>query len=130
MTLEFSGTDKYEKQINTVKTLKNLAKKYNLAIILVAHPNKSSTQNREPHVFEISGASEIPNLADYIFKILRGEDDQSLLMLLKNRVTGIQKKKLKLSFDTLRKRFYSESYREVARDFGYKPKWEQSSIYD
>lgn len=131
MTLEFSGSDKYEKQINTAKTLKNLAQKYNLAIILVAHPNKSSTMNKEPHVFEISGASEIPNLADYIFKIYKANEEyKTVITVMKNRITGIQKKKLELNFDADRKRFYTESFKELAKDFGYRPNWVQGSIYD
>lgn len=130
MTLEFSGSDKYEKQINTVKTLKSLCQKYNLVIILVAHPNKSSGITKEPNVFEISGASEIPNLADYIFKIMRGKDNQSKIFLLKNRITGIQKRNINLNFDENRKRFYTNSYIEITKDFGYKPKWEQTSLYD
>ena len=64
MTIECSGSDKYEKQINVIKSLKNLAKHYNIVIILVAHSNKNSIMRREPHVFDISGASEIANLSD------------------------------------------------------------------
>ena len=127
MTLECSGSDKYEKQINTVKMLKSLAKKYNLAIILVAHPNKSVTMNRESHVFEISGASEIPNLADYILKLERGED-KTVASILKNRITGIQKKSLNLKFDANRRRFYTKNKDELSRDYGYKPKVEQTTF--
>lgn len=128
MTLECSGSDKYEKQINAVKALKDLAKKYDLAIILVAHPNKSSTFNREAHVFEISGASEIPNLADYIFKMNR-EKEFTQILVLKNRINGIQKKGMKVEFNSARKRFFSSSRDELKKDFGYNPVWEQSSFY-
>lgn len=121
MTLECSGSDKYEKQINTVKMLKSLAKKYDLAIILVAHPNKSSIMNREPNVFEISGASEIPNLADYVLKLERGED-KTVVSVLKNRITGIQKKSLNLKFDANRRRFYTKNKDELSRDYGYRVK--------
>lgn len=128
MTLECSGSDKYEKQINTVKMLKNLAKKYDLAIILVAHPNKSVTMNRESHVFEISGASEIPNLADYILKLERGED-KTVASILKNRITGIQRKSLNLKFDANRRRFYTKNKDELSRDYGYKSKV-SSQVFD
>lgn len=117
MTLEFSGQDKYEKQIRTVKLIKYLAKKYDLAIILIAHPNKTSMINRECHVFEIAGASEVPNLADYVFKIIRGEDGQAEIILMKNRITGIQRKRLKLNFSPFRKRFYTESLAELNRKY-------------
>ena len=128
MTLECSGSDKYEKQINTVKMLKSLAKKYDLAIILVAHPNKSVTMSRESHVFEISGASEIPNLADYILKLERGED-KTVASILKNRITGIQKRSLNLKFDANRRRFYTKNKAELDKDYGYKVKAEQLSVY-
>ena len=129
MTLECSGSDKYEKQIIAVKALKNLAKKYNLVVILVAHSNKSSFMNREPHVFEISGASEIPNLADYIFKTTR-EDGKPFThaLILKNRITGIIKKRALLEFKSERKRFFTKGELELQKDFGYEPTYEQDSF--
>lgn len=129
MTLECSGSDKYEKQIIAVKALKNLAKKYNLVVILVAHSNKSSFMNREPHVFEISGASEIPNLADYIFKMTR-EDGKPFThaLILKNRITGIIKKRALLEFKSERKRFFTKGELELQKDFGYEPTYEQDSF--
>ena len=129
MTLECSGSDKYEKQIIAVKALKNLAKKYDLVIILVAHSNKNSLMNRESHVFEISGASEIPNLADYVFKAYRDtEKSVTYIDILKNRITGIVKHKLSLSFDNSRKRFYTQGEYELKKDFGYTPVWTQDSF--
>ena len=109
--------------------MKNLAKKYNLVLILVAHSNKSSLMNREPHVFEISGASEIPNLADYIFKTTR-EDGKPLThaLILKNRITGIIKKRALLEFDSERKRFFTKGELELKKDFGYEPTYEQGSF--
>lgn len=74
MTIECRGTDKYEKQINVIKSLKNLVKNYNIVIILVAHSNKNSIMRSEPHVFDISGASEIANLSDYILTATRDND--------------------------------------------------------
>ena len=131
MTLECSGSDKYEKQIIATKALKNLAKKYSLVIILVAHSNKSSIMNRQAHVFDISGASEIPNLADYVFKASRKNDADSIteILVLKNRITGIIKKFTKLKFDPDRKRFFTKSGTEITKDFGYNPVWQQSSFY-
>ncbi|MGM9535938.1 MAG: DnaB-like helicase N-terminal domain-containing protein [Intestinibacter sp.] len=130
MTIECRGSDKYEKQIKIVTAFKDLAKKYNLAIVLVAHPNKSSAINKDPSMFEISGASEIPNLADYVFKTVRGEDEKNSLLVLKNRITGIQKKDIRLKFDYIRKRFVSTANTELKQDYGYEPKYEQVEIGD
>lgn len=129
MTLDFSGTDKYEKQILIVKTLKNLAKKYDLVIILVAHSNKSSYMNRESHVFEISGASEIPNLADYVLKASRdNEKPVTYILVLKNRISGSINQKISLTFSKERKRFFTKDEFELQKDFGYEASYEQGSF--
>lgn len=127
MTIECSGSDKYEKQINVIKSLKNLAKHYNIVIILVAHSNKNSIQHREPHVFDISGASEIANLSDYILNATRDNDrdNETTILLLKNRITGLIKKHLQLKFSPDRKRFYTDAKLELERDYGYGEVYEQ-----
>ena len=127
MTIECSGSDKYEKQINVIKSLKNLAKHYNIVIVLVAHSNKNSIQRREPHVFDISGASEIANLSDYILNATRDNDrdNETTILLLKNRITGLIKKHLQLKFSPDRKRFYTDSKLELERDYGYGEVYEQ-----
>ena len=127
MTIECSGSDKYEKQINVIKSLKNLAKHYNIVIILVAHSNKNSIMRREPHVFDISGASEIANLSDYILNATRDNDveNETTILLLKNRITGLIKKHLQLKFSPDRKRFYTDSKLELERDYGYGEVYEQ-----
>lgn len=131
MTIECSGSDKYEKQINVIKSLKNLAKHYNIVIILVAHSNKNSIMRREPHVFDISGASEIANLSDYILNATRDNDveNETTILLLKNRITGLIKKHLQLKFSPDRKRFYTDSKLELERDYGYGEVYEQG-CYD
>ena len=81
-------------------------------------------------MFEISGASEIPNLADYVLKTVREEDEKSSLLVLKNRITGIQKKNISLTFDYIRKRFKSSADTELKQDYGYESKYEQVEIGD
>lgn len=127
MTIECSGSDKYEKQINVIKSLKNLAKNYNIVIILVAHSNKNSIMRSEPHVFDISGASEIANLSDYILTATRDNDrdNETTILLLKNRITGLIKKHLQLKFSPYRKRFYTDAKLELERDYGYGEVYEQ-----
>ena len=127
MTIECRGTDKYENQINVIKSLKNLAKNYNIVIILVAHSNKNSIMRSEPHVFDIPGASEIANLSDYILTATRDNDhdNETTILLLKNRITGLIKKHLQLKFSPDRKRFYTDSKLELERDYGYGEVYEQ-----
>lgn len=130
MTIECRGSDKYEKQINVIKSLKNLARNYNIVIILVAHSNKNSIMRSEPHVFDISGASEIANLSDYILTTTRDNDrdNETTILLLKNRITGLIKKHLQLKFSPDRKRFYTDSKLELERDYGYGEVYEQESF--
>ncbi|MEG2255021.1 MAG: DnaB-like helicase N-terminal domain-containing protein, partial [Vagococcus sp.] len=112
MTIDSSGRDKYENQEKIAGALKGLAKKYGLAIILVAHPNKDSAMNKPGHsMFDVSGASEVVNLADYVLKTRRVTDDiggeESSILILKNRITGKQGLSIYTFFDNDRKRFYT-----------------------
>ena len=116
-------TDEYQKQKYLVNSLKSLAKKHNLVIILVAHVNKDSKKNNIPNMFEVAGASEIVNLADYVFKITKEQNSDastiSKLYILKNRVGGTQNVHLRLYFDEFRKRFYTQIDKELNINFGY-----------
>lgn len=129
MTLSLdTKNDKYESQKELAKNLKNLARKYNLVIILVAHPKK--TFGDVVDMFDVSGASEIVNLCDYeLFtqRIIDDEEgkDETYLLITKNRQTGKQKKRLRLYFDDNRKRLYS-SKEELNRVYKYNINQQQS----
>lgn len=132
-------SDEYKKQKILVNSLKKIAKKYGLVIILVAHANKKSADNRIPNMFDVSGASEIVNLADYVLKTIRetkrDEDtdeiisDESRLWIAKNRIEGIQNVQMQMFFDNVRKRFYTDGT-ELRKDYGYKSKYTQVEIED
>ena len=127
-------TDEYKKQKYLANNLKKIAKKYELVIILVAHANKKSADNRVPNMYDVSGASETVNLADYVLKtvreIRRDEDTQqiisekSCIWIAKNRIEGIQNIPMNVFFDKVRKRFYTDGS-ELIRDYGYKSKFTQ-----
>lgn len=131
-------SDEYKKQKYMVNNLKKLAKKYELVIILVAHANKKSAENRLPNMYDVSGASEIVNLADYVLKTVREikrdsetnqiVSDQSCIWIAKNRIEGIQNVPMKMYFDSVRKRFYTEGAEELKRDYGYRSKYVQVEI--
>ena len=107
MITDDPGSDEYKKQKYLVNNLKKLAKKYELVIILVAHANKKSAENRIPNMFDVSGAAEIVNLADYVLKAIREikrDDetnqiisDESCLWIAKNRIDAYFRKR---GFDT------------------------------
>lgn len=108
MVVEDEDQDEYKSQANIVKKLKAFAKKYNVAVVLVAHPKKTDMEIGNN---DIMGTSKIPNLADYIAKIERvfdenGLDKHSVFSITKNRPTG-RLAKTKLEFNNFRKRFYN-----------------------
>ena len=91
--------------------MKNLAKKYKLVIILIAHPKKGGDA-KSFDMFDVSGASEIINLCDYELAMNRNIDeekgtDETHILIIKNRVTGKQKMRLRLYFDEDRKRLWN-----------------------
>ena len=109
MTMQLgSNKDKYEKQKDICISLKNMAKKYGLVIILVAHPSKAIIQKEEPTMYDVAGASEIVGSADLVLMTVRGtkEDPQSGIWILKNRNTGKQGIPVGFYFDDDRKRYY------------------------
>ena len=118
MTLESSLKDKYEAGTDTVKKLKNFAKKYNAIVHLVAHPRKSMNENISKD--DVSGSANITNLADYVTVIERNFDKDkeydASLNILKNRHTGVNVE-MKLKFNIERKRFYSPSLNELSKRY-------------
>lgn len=113
--------DKNKKQEDLTINLKTLAKKYGLVVILVAHPNKSSSQNTDHSMYDVSGASEVINLADHVIKTIRNKknnEERSFIAILKNRTTGKQNIAIRTYFDNDRKRFYIDES-ELKKDYGY-----------
>lgn len=98
----------YDKQAEFVRKLANMGKKYNIAIILVAHPKKGDSGDSNDN---ISGHSNITDRADYVIKYCRAENDPPYVRLLevsKNRLTG----RLMLK-DDRQKVFFNERNRRI-----------------
>lgn len=129
--------DEYTKQKHLANSLKKLAKTYNLVIILVAHEKKKNKDDKRNGVdmFDVLGASEVVNLADYVLhsqrNIIKSKEtgeiiaDTSGIYISKNRIEGIQGVGMDTIFDKTRKRFYTEGGNELKRDYCYKSKYEQ-----
>ena len=82
------NTDIYRQQSAFVKKLEKLAQQYDVAIILVAHPKKSSAAFDNDTV---SGSSDITNAVSFVFNYQRandGDECDSYLMVTKNRMNG------------------------------------------
>ena len=103
-----ANSDLYRQQSQFVKNLEKMAQKYDVAIILVAHPKKS---NADFDNDTVSGSSDITNAVSFVFNYERakeGEDYDSKLMITKNRLNG----KL-LTGDNAIKLHYSEKSKRI-----------------
>lgn len=74
-------------QSNFVGTLKKIAVKYNVVIVLVAHPKKG---NAEFNNDDVSGSGDITNKVDIVMSYQRVENGESdgVLQITKNRLKG------------------------------------------
>lgn len=72
MDIQKYGSDKYEAQKAVVLNLCQLAKKLNVHIVFVAHPNKSVAFLRKEN---ISGSADLANAVDNIFIFHRNTSD-------------------------------------------------------
>lgn len=76
-------------QSNFVGKLKKIAVKYNIVIILVAHPRKSQNDFSND---DVSGSSDITNKVDVVMSYQRVDDAKDghngKLLITKNRLTG------------------------------------------
>lgn len=105
------NTDIYRQQSAFVKNLEKLAQQYDVAIILVAHPKKTSAAFDNDTV---SGSSDITNAVSFVFNYQRaGEGDEcnSYLMVTKNRMNG----KL-MTGDNAIPLYYSEKSKRISEN--------------
>ena len=82
------GEDFYQAQSQFVKRLKKLAVKYDVVVILVAHPRKTKEAISND---DVSGSSDITNRVDVVLSYSRDENNSGwdgTLSVLKNRLTG------------------------------------------
>ena len=127
MDAVFEQNNLYLAQSNFVGSLKKIAMRYQVVIVLVAHPRKSNTAFSND---DVSGSSDITNKVDVVMSYSRAEDPdagyQSVLQVTKNRLWG----KLRIGTDAIRLR-YSEATKRVFNDKPEKPRvygWEFEKI--
>ena len=108
-------SDLYRAQSDFVKRLKRLALKYDVAVILVAHPKKSREDFSNDTV---SGSSDITNAVDVVLNYQRAAKDSgydSILTCTKNRIGG----KL-ITNDAPVQLYYSDKSKRIISDSGDK----------
>lgn len=123
MTLNTGDSEKqYQEQKQLCLQLKQMAKKYDIAVILVAHPKKPGDKKKgkekpKASMYDVLGASEIVNISDNVLRIERLESTTELIVL-KNRWGGTINRSFDLGFDKRRSRFYTDGS-ELSMDYGY-----------
>ena len=119
----------YLAQSNFVGELKKIAVRYDVAIILVAHPRKQGKDGNT--VFDnddVSGSGDITNKVDIVMSYGRateGTDHNSELIISKNRLAGalrMGKDKILLNYSAKTKRV--TGMRELAKRYG----WEKEPV--
>lgn len=140
VNLHTSDNNKNDKQTDFIMELISFAQKYNVCVILVAHPRK--TINGEALTkFDIAGTSNIINLAHRSFSLRRVSEKEKegvlklngdgykvppidfdcILTVLKDRQRGREGFELGLYYDEQCRRFYSNK-----EEFNYQYKWDQT----
>ena len=84
---EYIGNDFYRAQSRFTDALKELAKKYNIAVLLVAHQRKTKDGFGNE---DVAGSADVTNLADVVLNYERTENVgcDATLSVTKNRVFG------------------------------------------
>ena len=103
-------SDIYRQQSNFVKALSQMAKRFEVLIVLIAHPRKSDVTTFGND--DVAGSSNITNLADVVLRYGRSPDKTAdpstrCLQVLKNRMYGWchgDKEGITLYFDEASKR--------------------------
>jgi twinkle protein len=112
----------YLAQSNFVGRLKQIAMKYQVVIILVAHPRKSQNDFSND---DVAGSSDITNKVDIVMAYQRtaeGEDADSMLQITKNRLFGTlrvgKQNAIRLNYSPKTKRIFSPKDRTV-KNYGW-----------
>jgi len=96
VSLIFADTEDTNKaQSLFIKRVKKLADVHNVAIVLVAHPNKTVQRGEEFEYYQIAGNSDVVNLSDNIIAVWREfdphKDADGYMAVKKNRNYGTLK---------------------------------------
>lgn len=121
------GDNKYDNQKKFVMALIDFCNKYGTTIHLVAHPKKPNGFAKLTE-YDIFGSSNIPNLTHRIFSVRRVSQSEkegvmnkggdyieppneydTMLEVLKDRITGVKGVEFGLFFDFKTKRFFGKS---------------------
>lgn len=131
IALNNENNDKYDAQTAFFRRLIKFTKKFNVAVIIVCHPKKLERGVKDVDMYDISGSSNIINLAHLSFSLRRitqkekddpknpYKDHDVLLGIIKDRIQGRNGAQIPFYYDNPSRRFYT-NLEEYRRDF----KWD------
>ena len=120
----------YLAQSNFVGELKKIAVRYDVAVILVAHPRKQGKEDTEFDNDDVAGSGDITNKVDIVMSYDRakeGADHDSELVISKNRLAGTLRmgaNKIPLNYSAKTKRV--TGMRSLHKRYG----WENKDRYE
>lgn len=136
LDLECNETEKNTAQTALVNELIKFASKYNVAVVLIAHPRKTADMQSDIEMYDIAGTSNIINLAMRSIGLRRvskreKEDPTSkfgkynvVLTIMKDRLLGKADVQMGLYYDVKSRRFFT-NYAE----FDYQYRWD-TKVYN
>lgn len=132
LDLHCSESDKNTAQTNLINDLIKFAAKFNVAVILVAHPRKTQEINSDIEMYDIAGSSNIINLAMRSIGLRRtsAKEKENLdskwgkydvvATIIKDRILGKADLQFGMFYDIVSRRFYT-NYSE----YDHKYKWDK-----
>lgn len=132
--LNCSENDKNTAQTNLMNMLIKFAAKFNVAVVLIAHPRKTQDMNSDIEMYDISGTSNIINLAMRSIGLRRvskkekadqkskWKDYDVVLTVIKDRLLGKTDFQVGLWYDLVSRRFYTD-YEEYDTQY----KWDTNT---
>lgn len=114
--------DEFAAQTEIIKKLITTAAKYNIAIILVAHPRKMQN-GQELDMYDIAGTSKIANLAHRTLAMKRLDINSNggysaEISIIKDRILGKLGFKLPMYYSPSCRRFYTD-YEEYSKNYNW-----------
>ncbi len=120
LDLQCNETNRNTAQTNLINDLIKFAAKFNIAVVLIAHPKKMQDSNADVGIYDISGSSNIINLAMRSIGLRRTSKKEQgdpsskwgkydvVLEIMKDRIFGKTGEKIGLWYDNVSRRFYTD----------------------
>lgn len=128
--LKCNESDKNTAQTNLINLLIKFAVKFNVAVVLIAHPRKTQDSNSDIEMYDIAGSSNIINLAMRsigLRRVSKKEKEDAkckwknydvVLTVMKDRMFGKSDVQIGLWYDLVSRRFYTD-YLEYDKQFAW-----------